>query len=434
VERGMKKQFIIAAITLILLVGGLSGCEEEEEHGLLSEVESHFGICGGLPTFPNELKESGAEIIRIWINWNEIEPVNDDYNWDTMDEVVMLANNVEIEVLGYFINMPFWARNMDNPKCNRTVKGQPIDACELKDWNDFKEFAKNVAERYDGKNASLGEMKYIGIWNEVQGFSEMNSTEYGPWLINGYQAIKKGNPNAQVLLGAVHSPLDFPHAKDFIDTMIEEYSEYYDIFNFHIYQYDDSAVGETIAYMKDRMDYYGVDKPMWLTETATFFTTVKCGDNLSWYDTVAKGVIKRYAQALGNDVEKVFWFAFVGLPTVEEDSRGVECGEPTNFLKGGLGWDVKPDSTFHPRSAYFTYQLMTSKLAGFTSAEKITDTQYRFSVKNKEVYVLWCDSGTCTIPSEISGSVTVTDYLGNKETKDASEVIIDERPIFVEGI
>ena len=297
-------------------------------------AQSHFGMGGGLPAFPNELEESGAEIVRLWINWNEIEPANDYYNWGEMDEIVLLANNAGIEVLGYFINMPFWARNMDNPKCSRIIKGKPIDACEPNNWNDFKEFAKNVSERYDG-NHGHGEMKYIAVLNEVQGFSEMNSTEYGPWLISGYQAIKQGNPNAQVLLGAVHSPLDFP-SEAFIDTMLEEYSDYYDIFNFHTYQYEDSCVGETIKYMKDRMDYYGVNKPMWLTETATFIATVKCGDNLSWHYTVAKGVIKRYAQALGNNVEKVFWFALVGLPTVEEDPRGVECGEPTNFLKGCL--------------------------------------------------------------------------------------------------
>ena len=46
--------------------------------------------------------------------------------------------------------------------------------------------------------------------------------------------------------------------------------------------------------------------------------------------------------------------------------------------------------------------------------------------------MLWCDSGSCSIPSEISGSVKVTDYLGNEQTKQANEITLTDSPIFVE--
>ena len=224
-------------------------------------------------------------------------------------------------------------------------------------------------------------MKYIEIWNEVQGFGEMNSKEYEPWLIKGYQAVKEGNPDVQVLVGAVHSPIDFnggnsgQTTEEFIAAMLRDYSQYYDIFNFHIYQRRDGVIGETVDYMKGLMEAYNVNKPMWITETATFWPNVIC-DNLEWYDEVARGVVKRYAQALGNGVEKVFWYTFTALPTIEEDPTGVECKEPTNFLMGGLGWVFPKGSglsvdEFHPRPAFNTYKLMISKLSGFSSVEKI---------------------------------------------------------------
>jgi hypothetical protein len=397
--------------------------------------QSHFGICGGLPVFADEFHESGAEIVRSWIKWSDIEKQNDVYNWTEMDSIVKKANERNIEVLGYFIDMPVWARNMDNPKCKMTQKGCLLDICEPKDWNDFREFAQKVSERYDGKHG-FGEMKYIAVFNEVQGFSLMDDTEYGPWLINGYQAIKQGNPDVQVLLGAVHSPLDFPAAADFIDVMLRDYNQYYDIFNFHIYQKKDGAVLTTINYIKERMETYNINKPMWITETATFISNVVC-NKLEWYNGIAKGVIKRYAQALGNGVEKVFWYCFSALPTVEEDSTGVACGDPTNFLMGGLGW-VYPKGQdldiydFHLRPAYDTFRLMTSKLAVFSSVEKITDTQYKFIVINKDVFVLWCDTGGCSIPNEIYGKVKVTDYSGNEDIKDASEIVLTESPVFIE--
>jgi len=398
---------------------------------------SHFGVQGAIVKFPDEMKEAGVEISREWIVWSKIEPEDNVYDWTEMDKKVRQANDAGIEVLGYFIDMPIWARNMENPKCNRTLKNKPIDACEPKDWNDFKEFARNVVERYDGKHGH-GEIKYIEIFNEVQGFSEMNAKEYGPWLINGYQAIKQGNPDVQVLLGAVHAPLDFnggnsgQSTEDFIDAMLRDYNQYYDIFNFHIYQKIDSAVEKTINYMKGRMRNYNVDKPMWITETATLLPNIIC-NNLGWQDNVAGDLIKRYARALGNGVEKVFWFAFVGLPTVEEDVNGVGCNKPTNFLIGNLGWSFKKSSIFHPRPAYSTHKLMTSKLSGFNSVYKISGTQYKFTFSNKDpVYVLWCDSGSCSLPSEITKTVKVTDYLGNEEIKNTNQITLTESPVFVE--
>ena len=436
--------------------GSCGSCNENQtcESGVCVEetqiTDSHFGMGGGLPMFAAELEEAGIEITRQWIEWRRIEPEDDVYNWTEMDEIVKNANERDMEVLGYFAFMPTWAMNMSNPKCQIILKTGPPSPCEPLDWNDYKEFARNVSERYDGtkyvcgelSNEYCGEMKYIEIWNEVQGFAIMNSTEYEPWLINGYQAVKQGNPNAQVLVGAVHSPLggnvngSGQDTIDFVDAMIRDYDQYYDIFNFHAYEFEDSFVGETINYIKGRMDNYGVDKPMWLTETATFIGIIKC-NNLSWYDNMAKGVIKRYAQALGNDVEKVFWYVFMSLPTEEEDSTGVKCGTATDSL-GGLGWVYPkglglPIDEFHPRPTYYTYKNMTSKLSGFTSVTKLTDSQYKFTFTDKDpVYVLWCDSGSCSIDLEITGNVKVTDYLGNEETKDASTITLTESPVFVE--
>ncbi|MBI5526875.1 MAG: hypothetical protein HY897_11125 [Deltaproteobacteria bacterium] len=49
------------------------------------------------------------------------------------------------------------------------------------------------------------------------------------------------------------------------------------------------------------------------------------------------------------------------------------------------------------------------------------------------VCVLWCDSGSCPLHSEIQGTVKVTDYLGNVETKSASLVVLTRSPVFVES-
>ena len=180
--------------TVMLLAILSSGCfeadeEDEEKPKPEPEAKIHFGMGGALPRFSNEMKEAGVENARVWIDWNRTEPKKDDlYDWAYLDEIVKDANKTGIELLGYFYGTPMWAKK--NP-------GSNYDICEINDINDFREFAKDVAQRYDGSNPGLGEMKYIGILNEVtypDFFEQDPNNEYGEWLINGYEGVKEGNP------------------------------------------------------------------------------------------------------------------------------------------------------------------------------------------------------------------------------------------------
>lgn len=389
----------------------ISICEAEE---------SHFGVQGAISKFADGMKEAGIEITREWIEWDIIEPNNNQYNWDPMDEKVRKANEAGIEILGYFNFTPSWAQQ--DPNCD-------IAICPIKDFSEFREFAKKVAERYDGKHEH-GEMKYIGILNEVtiSDFFDFENDDYGTWLINGYEGLKEGNPNVIVLIGAFLDPNTLKPdstTHQLIDDMVANYNQYYDIINFHSYSESNEGIIDTTQYIKERMDFYGVDKPLWITETATL-TLIEKPD---WQHIVAKGIIKRYTMAFGEDVERVFWFSFVGSPTAEEHSDGLESKTIA------LGWALKDEQTYHPRPAYNTYKLMTSKLAGFNSVDKISDSdgQYKFTFSNKNhVYVLWRDNGSSPLPPEIAGTVIVTDYLGNEEIEKADDITLTENPIFVE--
>lgn len=420
--------------------------------------KSRFGVQVGIEKFSDEMRKAGVEITREWIVWDQIERVEDQYDWLAMDNKVKKANSAGIEILGYFISMPSWAKKKQKdsesasliskkyPPKNKgggkpplsNKKTRDCDFCEPKDINDFREFAKDVAERYDGKHGH-GEMKYIEILNEVivSEFFEFKNPDnpYELWLVNGYQGIKQGNPNAEVLIAGFFDPIDsfgnLPGLliRQFIERMLRNYSQYYTIVNFHSYSKDSNGILRTIQYFKQLMQTYNVNKPMWITETATLIGFKSAVNQ----EQMAQDVIKRYVRAFGEGVEKVFWFPFVGLPTPEESTYG------SSFKFLGLGWDFPKKrglaSKFHPRQAYYAYRLMASKLSGFSSAKKISDSQYKFIFVNKNpVYVLWSDTGTRSLPSEITGSVKVTDYLGNEEIKPASAIVLTESPIFVEEI
>ncbi|MDP2911489.1 MAG: beta-galactosidase, partial [Candidatus Omnitrophota bacterium] len=224
------------------------------------------------------MKEAGIEITRDWIDWQDMEPVKGQYNWLPMDKKVKAANQAGIEILGYFVHMPAWAKkkqkdlepalpiNQKYPPKNKGGQKPPLfnkktkasDFCAPKDINDFKEFAKAVAERYNGKHGH-GEMKYIGILNEVTipEFFDFKNADYVLWLVNGYEAVKQGNPDAKVLIGSFVDPLFFlglkpdPVAQKFIDKMLGNYSQYYDIVDFHSYSRSDVSITETTRYIKE---------------------------------------------------------------------------------------------------------------------------------------------------------------------------------------
>ena len=86
-----------------------------------------------------------------------------------------------------------------------------------------------------------------------------------------------------------------------------------------------------------------------------------------------------------------------------------------------------------PKPAFTSYKTMISKVDSFTTLTKITTGQYKYDFTNKgSVYVLWCDTGTSSLPTAITGTVTVTDYMGNAQVKQASQVVLDSLPIYVE--
>jgi hypothetical protein len=87
------------------------------------------------------------------------------------------------------------------------------------------------------------------------------------------------------------------------------------------------------------------------------------------------------------------------------------------------------------KEAFTTCRLMITRLDHFSSVTRLTDSQYRFDFPGKvPVYVLWCDTGSCPVPAEISGTVRVTDYQGREVTTDAGQVRLTESPVFVEPL
>jgi hypothetical protein len=114
--------------------------------------------------------------------------------WEKYDNIVALAEQEGIEVIARLSNPPSWSRFQPDDVVGALA---PPD-----DFTDFADFAAAVAERY------LGRIHYYQIWNEPNGndewgFQDVDPEAYTMLLCEAYGRIKKIDPQAVVLAGAL---------------------------------------------------------------------------------------------------------------------------------------------------------------------------------------------------------------------------------------
>lgn len=133
-------------------------------------------------------------------------------------------------------------------------------------------------------------------------------------------------------------------------------------------------------------------------------------------DAQARDLAKYNTLMFAAGYSKIFWYL------IDTDYNTIDI-----FLHNAL---LDEDGTKKP--SFTAYKTMIEKTDSFTSLAKLGDGQYKYTFADKDpVYVLWCDSGSCRMPSEISGQVTVTDYLGTERTQNASDITLSSNPVFV---
>ncbi len=158
--------------------------------------------------------------------------------------------------------------------------------------------------------------------------------------------------------------------------------------------------------MKDFLENYNLTKSIWITEAQYG----RGGGGGYDKEDFAKLLVKSFTVAFGNSAEKIFYVG-LSVPTP---------GHPDAALI--TQWGQK-------NPIYYSFKTLVEKIDYFESVEQLAENQYKFTVADKSVYVLW---GSGTIPSEITGLVKVTDIKGDEKEIDALSIALTESPIFVE--
>jgi polysaccharide biosynthesis protein PslG len=151
-----------------------------------ADVNSPYGINSHVPDNATLDRIAGAGIgwIRVDMNWFQMEPGRDSYNWGFMDTVVNQARARGLEVFATLAYTPAWANGTGN------IADPPLDTA---DWYDF---VFDTVSRYKSK------VKYWGMWNEpnLDSFFTGSGWQYREWILKpGSQAAKAADPACFVL-------------------------------------------------------------------------------------------------------------------------------------------------------------------------------------------------------------------------------------------
>lgn len=177
------------------------------------------------------VREMGAGWIVELFPWAYYHAEDGGFAWEHPDLVIEHAEAQGLSVVARLGLTPEWARPEDSA----------LNYIDETAYEDFAVFAAAFAERYKGK------VEHVILWNEPNlsyewGYQQTSAEKYVELLRVVYPAIKKANPNMQVLAGALAptlEPAGSPWGLNDLEYLQQMYragaSAYFDALAVHAY-------------------------------------------------------------------------------------------------------------------------------------------------------------------------------------------------------
>jgi hypothetical protein len=397
---------------------------------------------------------------RNGLLWSDIQPnTNTEWNWQkasNLEAQLATTGQAGAQTILTIRSTPLWAGKISGNLCG------PVKSTNL---GDFANFLSTTVKRY---SVAPYNVKYYEIGNEpdVDPSYVSGDSAFGCWgdkddayygggyyadmLKVIYPAIKMANPQAQVVIGGLlldcdptdpglgtgcagtgHNPLP---AKFFEGILHNGGGPYFDIVNFHGYPTPQTSdinpilaernfpswalrggvVAGKIAFLREVMAAYGVEKPIFQSEVAL----MRSGS---------------YINYLAFERRKADYVVWVFARNISQNLLGT-----TWYTLDGPGWyssgllDINQEILPAYTAMKFAAQKLSS--AAYSAAINAYPGIEGFEFKRGPTYRIWvmfssdANSPILTLPA---GYVGVYDTLGNAITPAAGQITIDH-PVYVE--
>ena len=365
------------------------------------------------------IKVLGAKWMRADMLWSVIEQAEGSYSWWPVDNLVNQAEAAGVELV---LLLSGYAPGAFSPAKPLYTSASP----EAK-LRGYENFWREMARHYRGK------IRYWQIENEVtlKNFWGASLDDYLAVLKTACTTIKREDPESRVLLAGFATDAVLPLEQ--VQLLLEQGRGYFDILDVHIYK-PSETMDTTIAFFDEQMRLAGYERPVWITETGAPQPCIYRSATEPPPEMQASEVVKRYTAALSAGAERIFWFYLGG--SIPQEDLVWKCTRPQqqsmqNFRHMALFRNGER------RLAFTTYQVMVSRLEGFTALSRLDLGKgvfaYRFRKPSGDVFVLWADRDMVVSLPVGAGRVTVTDIYGRTGDGEATRLPVTSLPIFVDG-
>lgn len=361
---------------------------------------------------------------RLWdayVAWPNLQPERDKWDFTRLDKYVIMAEANKVELVLPLGLSPAWASSRPDEKSAY----RPGNASEPRDFEDWRNYVRTVAERYKGK------IRYYEIWNEPnsRNFYTGNIETLVELTCEANSIIKSIDATAKLISPAVTGEgrnvtyLDeflSKGGKDCIDVVA---------YHFYVVTKPPEAMAPLIREVRAAMKKNGVEnKPLWNTETGWWFANsdgTKEGDGVSpsWRRIgseeseayVARAFIVGATEGLG----RFFWYAW--------DNKSLGLIEPTAKT-------LKPAANGYARAEEW---LVHGRLSKCQEGDTLWLCELS-SQAHPQAWIVWDPSGKGVWnPPVTQTQLRVTDLQGRKtflQMGSGKAVEVTDLPVLVEPI
>ena len=396
------------------------GSEDREGTSLTDDADSPFGILMDVPRYSKELSELNVKWVRLsgldGMVWAVVEPEKGRFDFKKLDRTIQDFYRKGFNLFITVSSFNVWDQYGPGAVFDR--KNKPTHKLP-KDLKAYSNFLQKAVERYDGDGIDDAPgspvVRYWQIQNEPDFFWKDTPENYAKLLKVSYQAIKKADPQAQVVIGGIGG-LNKKNGYNFyastvrhLDRIKDEKNErFFDVFDMHwmstargykrfLNKRQGVHLGEFIDKIRNLLDQHGyADARIFITEASTFSGCPERRGGKSGFcqseEEQATGLLKFFIYPFSKGVSKVFWVSLHEWHNFGGRSGGVFdhvglINNPANSGKKGK----KP--------AFYTYKLLIEKTEGadWKTLQKINVGErdvhvYRVMKNGQQFYIAWWDN------------------------------------------
>ncbi|WP_409342640.1 sugar-binding protein [Paenibacillus sp. MBLB4367] len=352
---------------------------------------------GWTPELSELLSRAGAKNFRDEIPWEAVEYEKGQYRKPANRDAYM--QRTQQDGLKPFIILDYTNPFYDQNSTPYTDAGR----------QGYADYGKALLDLYGNQ------IEWVEVYNEFNGGfgdrgngpADSRPDYYYKLLKKTYETIKATRPDVTVVgMATAGTPLGWMEEVFKLGGL-----QYMDAVSIHPYQSQRPPDGivDAVRNTQSLIRQYnqGQLKPLWFTEIG--WPTYSGGIGIT-ENTQADYVVRTHVQALGEGVEKVFWYDLMN------DGMKADYHEE-NF--GLLRNANDPQGQFTPKPAYAAYAAMTRALIGARFVERESFgpgiSSYKFDKDGRNIRIVWANAPV-QAAIHTDSPIQVADMMGNTET------------------